>query len=110
MTPQSEYVVVDDALPAILEAINPSFQSRSAAATEVPRGSFRWYSNHQELRTERTLYFRDYVYGGGKFTIEYLARVIADGTVTAPPAKVEAMYDPGKLGLSDSVILTSKTE
>ncbi|MDA0811750.1 MAG: hypothetical protein O3C21_05085, partial [Verrucomicrobia bacterium] len=110
VTPQSEYVVVDDALPAILEAINPSFQSRSAAATEVPRGSFPWYSNHQELRTERTLYFRDYIYGGGKFTIEYLARVIADGTVTAPPAKVEAMYDPGKLGLSDSITLTSKTE
>ncbi|MEZ5323868.1 MAG: MG2 domain-containing protein [Verrucomicrobiales bacterium] len=108
VTAQSEFVVVDDALPAILEAINPSFQSRTAAAN-VPRGAFRWYSDHQELRTERTLYFRDYIYGGGKFAIEYLTRVIADGTVTAPPAKIEAMYDPGKLGLSDSIILKSAT-
>ncbi|MGK0187333.1 MAG: hypothetical protein ACI9R3_003120 [Verrucomicrobiales bacterium] len=107
VTPQSEYIVVDDALPSILEAINPNFGSRKAAVDKPSGGQHRWYSDHQELRAERTLYFRNYIYDGGKFTIEYLARVIAEGTVTAPPAKVEAMYDPGKLGLSDSVIITS---
>ena len=106
VTPRSEYVVIDDALPSILEAINPAFRSRNATVA-VPRGSFRWYSNHQEMRTERTLYFRDYIYGGGRFRFSYLARVIAEGTVTAPPAKIEAMYDPGKIGLSDSVVLRS---
>lgn len=106
VTPQSEYIVVDDALPSILEAINPRFKSRKATPS-VPRGEFPWFSDHQEMRAERTLYFRNYLYGGGRFTIEYLARVIAEGTVTAPPAKVEAMYDPGKIGLSESVVLTS---
>ena len=30
----------------------------------------------------------------------YLARVVAPGQVTAPPAKIEAMYEPQRFGLS----------
>jgi uncharacterized protein YfaS (alpha-2-macroglobulin family) len=109
---RSEYVVVDDALPSVLEAINPKFQTQGAGEAQrkaTAKNGYVWRSNHQELRDDRALFFQNYIYKGGKFQIRYLARVIAEGTVTAPPAKIEAMYDPGKLGLSDSQVLTATT-
>jgi alpha-2-macroglobulin len=32
--------------------------------------------------------------------LHYLVRVIAEGDTVAPPAKIEAMYEPSKHGLS----------
>ena len=39
---------------------------------------------------------------GGKYRVQYLARVITEGDCTAPPAKIEAMYEPERFGLSAS--------
>ena len=96
----TDYVAVDDPLPAAFEAVNPEFKTQ--ASRDVEGEGMRWYSDFRELRTDRALFFRDRIPSGGKFTLSYLARVIADGNTIAPPAKVEAMYEPENYGLSAS--------
>ena len=43
---------------------------------------------------ERAVFFLNYVPRGGTYTVSYHARVTTAGEATAPPAKVEAMYEP----------------
>ena len=90
----SEYLAIDDPLPATLEGVNPEFATM--AANPLPG---LWTYDHQEMRRDRILYFRDSFSGSGRFHLQYLARVVAEGTVTAPAARIEAMYDPAQFGL-----------
>ena len=104
----ARYVAVDDALPAILEAVNPEFKTQEAG----PRGATvgddaEWLSNFREIRKDRCMYFADWI-GPGNYTIRYVARVRAAGTVTAPPAKIEEMYHPERYGLSGTETFTSE--
>ena len=105
------YVAVDDPLPAIFEAVNPRFTSQSRTAT-VARDAgdpvLSWMGDHQELRNDRALFFSDHLWRPGTFRLSYLARVVAEGVVTAPPAKIEAMYEPDRHGLSGSQRVSSK--
>ena len=101
----AHYVVVDDALPAIFEAINPAFKSQETLAGQ--RLGRNWLSDHEELREDRALFFADDL-PAGDYTIRYLARVRAAGTVTAPSAKIEEMYHPERFGLTETVQLTSQ--
>ena len=64
-------------------------------------------SDFHEIRKDRCLYFANYV-DPGTYTLRYLARVRAAGTVTAPPAKAEEMYHPERCGLTETQVLTSK--
>jgi alpha-2-macroglobulin len=108
---KTSYVVVDDALPAIFEAINPKFVSQASNPTSPVSGQptlLPWWSSHTELRKDRALFFADEIWSPGTYQISYLARVIAEGNVTAPSAKVEAMYDPESYGLSGSQPLSAK--
>ncbi|NNE90881.1 MAG: hypothetical protein HKN23_04475, partial [Verrucomicrobiales bacterium] len=110
------YLAIDDPLPSIFEAVNPEFKTQ--ANKGVPRnqdggGAARanfsnLYTHHKELRTDRALFFADYTYRAGDYRIQYLARVISSGEVTAPPAKIEAMYEPHRYGLSGTVRIKSK--
>jgi uncharacterized protein YfaS (alpha-2-macroglobulin family) len=104
----SRYVAVDDALPSILEAVNPEFKTQEAG----PRGAAadndaEWLSSFREIRKDRCLYFADWM-GPGNYTIRYVARVRAAGTVTAPPAKIEEMYHPERYGLSGTQTVSSE--
>ena len=98
----SEYLAIDDPLPATLEGVNPEFATMAAN----PRPGL-WTYDHQEMRRDRILYFRDSFSGSGRFHLQYLARVIAEGTVTAPAARIEAMYDPAQFGLCPAEKLTT---
>lgn len=100
----AQYLAVDDPLPAIFEAINPTFKSQETRAGEVL--GREWLSDHHELREDRALFFADQIYPG-QYTIRYLARVRAAGTVTAPSAKIEEMYHPERFGLTETLQLTS---
>jgi uncharacterized protein YfaS (alpha-2-macroglobulin family) len=95
----SRYLVVEDRLPAIFEAVNQDFTSQAAAGAGVRTG---WNISHQELRDDRAVFFLDWVPHSGTYTVEYLARCTLAGTATAPPAKVESMYDPENVALSAS--------
>ena len=90
---RASYVAVDDPLPAVLEAVNPDFKT-SGAGGNAPRGGGSWWvSDYHELRADRAVFFCDTLYAG-HFHLQYLARVRAAGTATAPPAKIEEMYHP----------------
>ena len=93
------YVVVDDPLPATLEAVNPEFKTSDAAAATVTSGNRVWWdSSFRELREDRALFFCDRLYAG-RYHLQYLARVRAAGTAAAPATKVEEMYHPERFGL-----------
>ena len=50
----AHYVAVDDALPALFEAINPEFKSQATAGADLAQDRV---SDHRELRTDRALFF-----------------------------------------------------
>jgi uncharacterized protein YfaS (alpha-2-macroglobulin family) len=104
----ASYVAIDDALPSVLETINPEFRTQEARAAGGSREeSEAWPSDFREIRRDRCLSFADQVMPG-TYTLRYVARVRAAGTVTAPPAKVEEMYHPERCGLTESQTLTSE--
>ncbi len=99
------FVAIDDPLPAILEGVNPAFQSRVVAGGE---GLARdWAADHREMRKDRVLYFCDHL-PAGAFTFSYLARVRSAGAVTAGAPKVEEMYRPERFGLGETAKLEAK--
>ncbi|MDF1755330.1 MAG: MG2 domain-containing protein [Verrucomicrobiales bacterium] len=111
---QSDYLAIDDPLPSILEAINPDFKThktRSAKTEKPAEGELikYLYTNHRELRKDRTLFFANSIRKEGVYRIQYLTRVISAGDSIAPPAKIEAMYTPEKYGLSATQTLSSRT-
>ncbi|HSP43919.1 MAG TPA: hypothetical protein VLO11_13685, partial [Luteolibacter sp.] len=97
------FVAIDDPLPAILEAVNPVFQSRAVGGLRQTD----WVSDHRETRADRVLYFCDHL-APGSYTFRYLARVRMAGTVHAGPTKVEEMYRPERFGLGKSETLSSQ--
>jgi uncharacterized protein YfaS (alpha-2-macroglobulin family) len=104
----ARYVAVDDALPSIFEAVNPEFKTQTAGPAGASASTDgEWMSSFREIRKDRCLYFADRV-GPGDYTIRYVARVRAAGTVTAPPAKIEEMYHPERYGLSGTQTVASE--
>jgi uncharacterized protein YfaS (alpha-2-macroglobulin family) len=91
------YVVIDDPLPAGVEAVdtNLATASRSFGAGNLWRASSRW--DHRELRDDRVLFFKD-LKQPGTLTYHYLARVTTSGDFAAPPTKAEEMYTPEVYG------------
>ena len=51
----------------------------------------RW--DHQEMRDDRVQWFADRMHAG-EYVMTYQARATIDGTFTAMPATIEAMYEP----------------
>ena len=97
------YLAINDSLPSVLEAINPEFGTQNERdESRLPDGMEAWFCDHREIHADRALFFTDYAPAKGRFGLRYLARVIAEGDVIAPPAKIEAMYEPEKYGLSAS--------
>jgi len=108
---QAHFVVVDDPLPAGLEAINFRLMT---AASSLRRGAdffgyrsrhghkrYRsaWYTPfyHREIRDDRVQLFADSV-PPGVHTYVYLARATTIGRFVAAPTHVEQMYDPEVFG------------
>ncbi|ARA92796.1 hypothetical protein AWN76_006210 [Rhodothermaceae bacterium RA] len=91
------YVVVDDALPAGLEALNTAFETTDRAAVETARQDVRerWWGsfNHTEIRDDRVVLFADYL-TRGEHTYVYVARATTPGTFTHPPVQAALMYRP----------------
>ncbi|MBL9154818.1 MAG: hypothetical protein JNK37_20220 [Verrucomicrobiales bacterium] len=104
------YLAIDDPLPAVFEAVNPEFKTQAGDQQHAFHGDWkRLYCNHTELRTDRALFFCDYLHEGGDYAVQYLARVVAPGEATAAPAKIEAMYEPQRYGLSGTLRVTAKS-
>ncbi len=103
----THYLVIEDPLPSLFETVNNDFASQSAAAG-IRTSENEWNVSHSELRTDRAEFFLDEVWRKGTYTVSYLARCTIAGKATAPPAKVESMYDPENFALSASRVFTAK--
>ena len=103
----TRYLVIEDPLPSIFETVNSDFKSQASAAG-VRSSENDWNISHSELRNDRAVFYLDQVWRKGTYTVTYLARCTVSGTATAPPAKVESMYDPENFALSASRAFTTK--
>ena len=103
---RAQYVAVNDPLPAVLEAVNPDFKTSGAGGNAPTGGMSWWVSDFHELRADRAVFFCDTLYSG-HFHLQYLARVRAAGTATAPSAKIEEMYHPDHYAETAAASLSS---
>jgi uncharacterized protein YfaS (alpha-2-macroglobulin family) len=96
----NRYLALEDPLPSVFEPVNPEFttQNKREDAKALDNA---WMCDHRELRNDKALFFTDSVSNKGQYELRYLARVIAEGDVIAPPARIEAMYEPDHYGLSE---------
>ena len=94
----TRYLVVDDPLPSLFEAVHTGFASQAGRVRE----NTNWRVSHRELRDDRAVFFLNRVPRSGTYKLSYYARVTSSGEAVAPPAKVEAMYEPEFFALSTS--------
>jgi uncharacterized protein YfaS (alpha-2-macroglobulin family) len=100
-------LVIEDLLPAGLEAENGALKTSAAHADAPEKDADANTSNmppslddlRMDVRDDRVIFM-----GGmpdrGKVTLEYLARAVTPGTYAIPPVRAEAMYDIAENGLS----------
>ena len=101
-----KWVAVVDPMPAGFEPINAKLAAGGTDMTNQPPASIQdsWAQrrqqrinqmtwDHEEMRDDRVLWFADTM-GSGSFDLEYQARATIDGTFTAMPSTIEAMYAP----------------
>ncbi|MEP6473280.1 MAG: alpha-2-macroglobulin family protein, partial [Gemmatimonadota bacterium] len=127
-----DFVVVDDALPAGLEAVDLSLHtegslpgpgSRTGSDQDRQDGqdgqegsTDRWYYGyweagwwspfeHRELRDDRVIYFATVLWKG-RYSMSYVARATTPGVFVRPPAQAEEMYNPAVHGRSDGGVFT----
>jgi uncharacterized protein YfaS (alpha-2-macroglobulin family) len=127
-----EFLVLDDALPAGLEAVDLSLRtaalmpgpglsraSRFNAPSEEEQaeesdirwgyGSWDagWWSpfDYRELRDDRVVYFATRLWKG-TYTATYVARATTPGVFVRPPTHAEEMYNPAIFGRSDGGVFT----
>ncbi len=117
------FVVIDDALPAGLEAVDLSLRtvgSLPAAQDEgrepdqegrEPDEEGRWFYgswdygywspfDHREIRDDRVVYSATVLWPGTYYAT-YVARATTPGAFMKPPAHAEEMYNPAVNGRSD---------
>jgi uncharacterized protein YfaS (alpha-2-macroglobulin family) len=102
---ESWYVVVDDPLPAGLEALNEKLCTTSHVAAAYAEPVYHWQEygyNRKDVRDERVTFFITHL-GPGTRTYTYLVRATTSGTFTALPAQVYPMYEPEVWSRSSSV-------
>ena len=121
-------MVVDDPLPAGLEAIDLSLRTtggQGGPGLEAPEGDAAegdnesrwmfgswdsgWWSpfDHRELRDDRVIYAARALWQGS-YTATYLARATTPGRFLKPQAHAEEMYNPAVYGRSDGGIFEVK--
>lgn len=108
------YIVLDDPLPAGLVGVNTALKTEeplvSGTVTSdellVSEGGFlNFWPHHFEIREDRVLAFRDYVYPG-TYHYAYIARAVCEGDFVVPSTQVQAMYQPRFQGFTPRGRLT----
>ena len=98
------FVLIEDLLPAGLEALNEALDTESK---RVPDGQdwpwhWRWWGyERKEVRDEGATFFSTYL-PAGTHNFDYAARAITPGEFSARPAQAYAMYRPEVWGRSAS--------
>ena len=93
------YVIIEDPLPAGMEAVNQTLRTSS-----VKDGQTTSYWMHPEYRDEKTAFFA-YTLWKGSHTYSYMVRATTSGVFRTLPAEVYPMYTPETWGRSASTVL-----
>ncbi len=101
---EHKYLVLEDYLPACMEAINPDVPSQ-AAGLEPLHWSLAF--DHREYLADRVRGFCTRWEGRDLLNMRYYARVKRAGTSAAPPAQAQLMYEPQVYGLSPNTRIIS---
>ncbi len=113
-------VVIDDPLPAGLEALDYDLDTTSKASRDAeakkddPKATFlgttfRTVKSRREVRDDRVLTFFDRI-EPGMYRVRYLARATSIGSFVVPPTRIEAMYVPEVYGRTAATMLTVKAK
>ncbi|HIE28070.1 TPA: hypothetical protein EYP66_12360, partial [Candidatus Poribacteria bacterium] len=117
--PQTGYhLVIDDAIPAGLEAIDTSLKTTSTryqmtSYQRANRGyddAFGYWGNpinHTELHDDRVALFADAI-RPGRYRYRYLLRATSSGAFFWPGAKAFLMYEPEQFGTSAEGVVSVK--
>jgi uncharacterized protein YfaS (alpha-2-macroglobulin family) len=114
-----EYVVIDDPLPAGLEAIDPRLSTTAdwlkmsgftddSSCAECAPGEAASYGvpyDRSEVRDDRVLFFADAL-PAGLHHYRYLARATTFGRFVLPPTRAEEMYEPEVFGRTGATEVT----
>jgi uncharacterized protein YfaS (alpha-2-macroglobulin family) len=97
-----EHAVVDDPLPAGLEAVNLALSTEGSSDDPAPKdGLF----THRELRDDRVVLYAPKL-RPGLYRRTYLARATTPGRFGAPSLRAEGMYRPEVAGSTAAGMLT----
>jgi uncharacterized protein YfaS (alpha-2-macroglobulin family) len=122
------FIVVDDALPGGLEAVDLSLRTAGLPPVQSPQNAdeetgnqqqqveggwyygyweYGWWSpwDHRELRDDRVVYVATTLWPG-TYTMTYVARATTPGVFVRPPVHAEEMYNPAVNGRSDGGVFT----
>ena len=98
-SPDWRYLVIEDPLPAGVEAV----QQRNLYELEQ-RTEF-WDGSRREYRDDRVVFFQE-SFTAGHYQFAYLLKVTTPGVFRAMPAQISAMYVPGATASSEPQTLT----
>jgi alpha-2-macroglobulin len=114
-----DHVVLDDPLPAGLEALDYDLDTTSRGAADAEAKAhekdhktvwlgttFREATSRREVRDDRVVTFYRHL-EPGMYRVTYLARATSIGTFVVPPTRIEAMYAPevyGRTGATSLVV------
>lgn len=96
--------VLEDYLPASMEAINPNVPAQAAGLEPL---SWSECFAHREYLADRVRGFCSRWPGSEVANLRYYARVKRAGTAIAPPAQAQLLYEPQAYGLSPSARITT---
>ena len=100
-----KYLVLEDYLPACMEAINPNVPSQ---AVGLPALDWSQWFDHREYLADRVRGFCTRWADRNLLNLRYYARVKRAGTSMAPPAQAQLMYEPQVYGLSPNARIKSE--
>ncbi len=99
------HLVLEDYLPASMEAINPNVPSQAAGLEPLTWSDF---FDYREYLADRVRGFCTRWPGRDIVNMRYYARVKRAGAATAPPAQAQLFYEPQTYGLSPSRRIETK--
>ncbi|MBI9051437.1 MAG: Ig-like domain-containing protein [Anaerolineaceae bacterium] len=97
----SHYLLVEDMLPAGMEAVDTSLKTSEAYYGDLGLDSNNrrrwWYFDHTELRDEKVVFTAEYI-PAGTYTYTYLVRASFPGTYNVIPPVAQEFYFPDVYG------------
>ncbi len=108
-------LALEDPIPAGFTPINSSLKNDALPSDSTGEdeeyycdyvdGAYTFYANHQEMRKDRLLAFRNHFWSG-RFKLVYYLRAICEGSFKMKPTQVSLMYNPEIIGMSVPATVT----